>query len=328
MSTINLQNVDTRLFELLRERSDVLTCELEQTSELLNKLIIKDDYDTINETRARQRSLLMKTENKKCEVQKGVHIHKNRTLAKSYKIIALSAMLCSAILVGFFFVNIDAQSELKMKSRYVIENLKGDVVDTYRFWNIAEDRPLYVNIVNSDLLSPEKFETIKNTVLSTENVMLDDSLLQKGPHGSSSEYFVGWQGALQKASEDGSTKYHIPTEFKIIQSSEGMGDITITLTRVSDSDGYSGYTKSILNGNQILKSDITIYQADQLTDEQLSTIVRHELGHAFGLGHSSAQEDLMHDVIKTGYPYISDCDIEAVRSLYNGNNLSEVVCEK
>ncbi len=52
------------------------------------------------------------------------------------------------------------------------------------------------------------------------------------------------------------------------------------------------------------------------------------LPSTFIMAHSSAPEDLMHPTIETDYPYISQCDISALKSLYNGGKKSEVVCEK
>ena len=45
------------------------------------------------------------------------------------------------------------------------------------------------------------------------------------------------------------------------------------------------------------------------------------------LGHSTAPENLTHPAIKTEYPYISECNIAAVTTLYVGCKQSEIVCE-
>ena len=92
-------------------------------------------------------------------------------------------------------------------------------------------------------------------------------------------------------------------------------------------DGYTGYTKSIVEESEILKSFITIYDVSNLSNEQLETITRHEFGHALGLGHSTAPEDLMAPSIDMTYPYISECNVAAIVDLYNGAEDS-TVCEK
>ena len=68
--------------------------------------------------------------------------------------------------------------------------------------------------------------------------------------------------------------------------------------------------------------------SSQIFPPSPSAIVRHEFGHAMGLAHSTAPEDLMHATIETDYPYVSPCDINAVTALYDGSDSSQVICTK
>ncbi len=213
-----------------------------------------------------------------------------------------------------------------LEERFVIQDLRGDNIKTFMPWHLVQGQTLNVNIMNSKLISSEKVNVIRDAILSDKEIILDDSLLHKGLPGSKSTYYLGWKGALEKAS-DHSTALYIPTNFKIVESPIG-GDIIIKLTTDIDPDGLNAETRSITYGNQILMNTITIYGADRLLDGELSTIVRHEFGHALGLGHSTAPEDLMHNTIRTDYPFISECDIDAIVALYDGKSLSKIVCEK
>ncbi|PIN84158.1 MAG: peptidase M10A and M12B matrixin and adamalysin, partial [Nitrosopumilales archaeon CG11_big_fil_rev_8_21_14_0_20_33_24] len=42
--------------------------------------------------------------------------------------------------------------------------------------------------------------------------------------------------------------------------------------------------------DQSVKSTITIYNVEELSTSQITTIVRHEFGHAIGLAHTTATE--------------------------------------
>src|SRR3990172_3541108 len=96
-------------------------------------------------------------------------------------------------------------------------------------------------------------DVIKNAITSEESLEIDDSLTHKGPKGFSSTYFTGWAGALKHITTK-DTLYNIPTDFNVITSNGGEGDVIITLSNLRDGDGYTGYTKSVVDGNEILKS--------------------------------------------------------------------------
>ncbi len=155
---------------------------------------------------------------------------------------------------------------------------------------------------------------------------IDNSLLHKGLKGTVSTHYKGWTGAMLAAAET-PTQFSIPVEFEV--SEGGIGDINIKLESAINPDGFSGWTSSIVDeiNNQILKSDITIYQTNEYSDNQLAAVVRHEVGHALGLAHATAPEDLMAPTMTTEFPYISPCDIAAMTSLYDNGGHSTVTCE-
>lgn len=260
---------------------------------------------------------------------------KNQKLSRKHILsMAGAAIVIAAISVGYSLLVVDLVGQEyrvdnigEVKSSYVIQNLRGDTIDTWLSWRLVEGTILYVNVIDSQKY-PEKMDIIKEVVTSDEAIEIDNSLLHKGPKGTSSLYYVGWAGALAEASKK-PTEMYIPAKFEIIESQRGEGDITIRLTNMRSGDGYSGFTKSIADDsqNQILKSEITIYDVGNLSKAQFETILRHELGHALGLAHSTAPEDLMHPIIETEFPYISECNVDAIVSLYDGGKNSEVVCE-
>jgi len=223
-------------------------------------------------------------------------------------------------------VTIAEQDDIELRSKYVIEPLRGDTVDLYKLWKLVEDQKLHVKIVNEANVSEEKLDLVKDAIMSKESVVISDLAFHKGPSDSFSTYYKGWKGVLEQASLH-DTKYFIPTEFEIHENTHG-GDIIIELSRQKDVSGFTGFTKSITRDNQILKSEITIYDVNNLEDEQLVTIIRHEMGHAIGLAHSTAPEDLMYPSIQSDHRYISECDIDAITELYAERQTSQVVCEK
>ncbi|HJU13284.1 MAG TPA: matrixin family metalloprotease, partial [Candidatus Nitrosotalea sp.] len=181
-------------------------------------------------------------------------------------------------------------------------------------------------IVNQAHVTPEKIDVIRGAILSKGTVNLDNSLF-KGSASGSSTYYLGWEGAIK--SEKGTpTKYYLPADFDVTALQQNVGDVTIFLIKEQSPDGLSGFTENIADGNQILRSKITIFEADKLSDNEIGAVARHEFGHALGLAHSAAPYDLMHATIQTNYPYISPCDLQALSLLYDGEDSRKVICTK
>lgn len=245
---------------------------------------------------------------------------------KIFYALTLSTVLLIGAIVEIPYLQHDTPEKAHLKTKYLTENLRGDTVDTWKLWKLDPEATLVVSIENSKLVDKNKINVIKDAILSGDTISSDDSLTHKGPAGHTSTYFVGWAGALGKASQT-ETKYHVPTRFKIVESGD-VGNIIITLSTAKDPDGYSGFTKSTVDGNEILKSQITIYDINNISDDMLAAIVRHEFGHAIGLGHSTAPEDLMAPDIILQVPYISECDVSAISHLYDGVAMGRITCEK
>lgn len=258
-------------------------------------------------------------------------LNKSVLLKRKYLVIILISIIISSIFGAYvyYFLYIANHDTIHLRSNFLIQNLRGDTVDTWIAWQKTDNALFHIHVQNSQYATKEKMDAIIDVIMSQQKIELDNSIMHKGPEGTSSVYYVGWNGALNSIKND--TKFNIVKNLHFhIDNDIPTGDIVIILTNLSNPDGYSAYTNSIVDevNHQILKSTITVYDIDKISLEDLKTLVRHELGHGFGLAHSTAPEDLMAPIITTNYPYISECDLDAIHHLYDGGESSKVVCEK
>lgn len=314
--------------DLMKKELDSTTSQIKQI-ETKNKTEIKSmqkiDEPAIKFLKNQEADLIQEIS----KIQKEIKKSRSKVLLIA-ELAVLPAMFLILLMSGVtdtIFSNFESKETPNvLRTKYFTENLRGDTIDTWKSWRLV-DNTLSINILKSPRVTEHQLEVIKNAIISEKTEEFDDSLVHKGPKGTKSTYYVGWAGALKEAAKE-ETKYNIPTNFEFVGSNGGEGDIIITLSNIKDSDGYTGYTKSITEDTEILKSFITIYDISNLSDDQLETIVRHEFGHALGLGHSTATEDLMAPTIDMTIPYITDCNIDAIVNLYNAKSDSQTVCEK
>ncbi len=312
---------------ILGETNKILSKNAEDLSKSKEDLEKKFQDETKKSKELEQEKIILD------KISESNEIRATKNYKRMFVLITIIAVCASSAFVAYSYyenqilANTASHVVGNYHSNYVIKNLQGSVVNTWVSWNLVQGQVLHVNIVNDINLPDYKINAIKEAILSNGTVTVDDSLLNEGPQGTSSIRYKGWDGALANLKNDPAAKSYIPQNFDITENSNGAGNIIITLTNDENPDGLSGYTKSVVDGNQILKSEITIFDANQLSALGLGAITRHEFGHALGLAHSTDPADLMHATIQTDYPYISGCDIAAIKGLYEGNERSQVVCQ-
>ncbi len=240
-----------------------------------------------------------------------------KTFGKRTKIILVTIAIAILLLyVSLTYFEPRHEAGYALTSNYVIEDLKGQKITTWVSWKINEGDLFHIHVVSSPEVTDERMNWINDVIFNNDTIQVHNQT-----------YYVGWSGALYEAEKRG-TVYPIPIHLHKMTTSNGSGNILIRMSNLSNTDGYIAFTKSITDSSnhQILKSEITIYEVDKLTKTEFSNILRHELGHAFGLVHSNDPNDLMYDEISRGDRYISQCDINALEQLYNGKEKLQVIC--
>ncbi len=168
-------------------------------------------------------------------------------------------------------------------------------------WNEFKDNKIPVLILRDAKVS-EKQVDIVEFVINSKKVNSERTL------------FLGWNEGINEVSKSFGVK--IPTlqvQYKL-KSTEA---ITIYLMDKTSNEGHDGYTNLFYDQNgKIQRAFIIIYNVDELDNIELKLIIRHEIGHALGLGHTNSKNDLMQSIINMNYNAISLLDLLALAHIY------------
>lgn len=161
-----------------------------------------------------------------------------------------------------------------------------EYIDSYR-WVSVPDNQIPVVVQTSGSVDNSLAEIVKRQLDSEEYIVV---------YGI--KYYYGWNKVIDDVSNF--TGINSPN-LKVVDSVKNSNAIILTLTDKKSHDGYSGYTKLDIRDSKVYGATITIYEAGTQSRQALDALVRHELGHALGLGHLDTEDALMtHVGIKSG----------------------------
>ena len=186
----------------------------------------KQEHDKIKEKYEKERQQTLETEQEKMFLEASLKVEEKQKIEankKYYKAIIFS-VVAIAVIAGVYSVMFaeiaGEQYRVQIEpqtSGYTIQNLKGDKITTWLSWKLAQDDTLHINILNSEKYDSDIIDAVKRTIMSDEIFEIDNSLLFKGPQGTTELYYVGWKGALEKVAES-NTEFYVPSKIEILES--------------------------------------------------------------------------------------------------------------
>jgi len=169
-------------------------------------------------------------------------------------------------------------------------------------WKTLDDKTLHASIIKQTQLSPDQEASIKRAIVGYGTVKSDATTT-----------YVSWKEALQNESKYKSG-ISMPSNIVLVSDDNEEANVAIWVTDQKNPI-FSGYASNVIQNKTIVKSNIIIYDINNLTDQQISSIVRHEFGHALGLRHSDFTDDLMFGIVPVP-AYVSVHHIGTLVSMY------------
>ena len=205
----------------LKSHLELMKMELDYTQKGIKEFRTKRKSDwehldliegkSINELKQHEKELTKEISS----TQKKIRSKSKALLFTELTLLPVVFLLVMVSGLGNDFTNSIFQESESFKSKYFVENLRGDTMATWKSWRLL-GTTMNVNILAPNNISPEKIEIVKNAITSMEAIEIDNSVNHKGPEGTSSMYYLGWQGAMNDVAKQTETIYQLPLEFHFL----------------------------------------------------------------------------------------------------------------
>ncbi|WP_232203032.1 MULTISPECIES: matrixin family metalloprotease [Nitrosopumilus] len=164
-------------------------------------------------------------------------------------------------------------------------------------WDIQEDT-ISVLIMRDAAVQPYKIDIVEEVIKSNNG-------------GQTKTQFTSWNNAIKNTN----TKFSSQIPTLQIGHINNQNYITIYLKDEINSK-YDGFTELTYKDGKIQNAFVSIYDSDEITPTQLKMLIRHELGHALGLGHIIEKPSIMNSIIYQQAKLITMFEMQLFLTVY------------